>query len=143
MHRLLIERQSESLIEQDMPDCKSRNIYPVAALYVQQVAALNIGEPWTKIDLRVLAIYGTADFVTTRSDHERIVGLVNSKHPDRVQLQTIDGMDHHFAFMGSPQQAYDTRVKENHEGPYAEKLTAIVEQWICSRTQSGTEQRPH
>jgi len=139
MHRLLIEHQAEDVIEQDMPECKARNVYPVAPPYVQQVAALNIAESWTRMNLPVLAIYGTADFVTTESDHERIVAIVNSKHPGTAQFQTVEGMDHHFALMGSPQRAYDTRVKAHHEGPYAEKLTAVVAQWICAKTRCGEE----
>ena len=42
MHRLLIERRNESDIERGMPECKSRNRYPVADAYMQEVAAINI-----------------------------------------------------------------------------------------------------
>ena len=74
MHRLLVAREPEAQIERDDPSCKTRNgIYPVADTYVQQVAALNIIEPWLRVRVPVLAIYGTSDYVVARADHERIV----------------------------------------------------------------------
>jgi pimeloyl-ACP methyl ester carboxylesterase len=134
MHRLLIERQPESAIEADMPECKERNAYPVAASYLQQVAALNIGELWMKVNVPVLAIYGTADFVTSQADLQRIVDIVRAGHPGIAELRLIEGMDHHFERMGTAQNAYDTRVKQHSEAPYDEQLSDVVKQWICRKT---------
>lgn len=137
MHRLLIQHETESVIEAEMPDCKKRNTYPVAAPYMQQVAALNIAEPWTRITVPVLAIYGTADFVTSEVEHQRIVGIVNAQRPGNGQLQLVDGMDHHLAIMGTPQHAYDVRVKQHGDGEYAAGLSTIVIRWISDQLGSG------
>lgn len=137
MHRLLIERQNESDIERGIPECKSRNTYPVTDAYMQEVAAINIAELWTHVGVPVLGIYGTGDFVTAEDDHRRIVAIVNANHPGTATLHTIDGMDHHLGATGSPQAAYDLRVKDHKETPYEQRLSAEVATWLCSHTHCG------
>lgn len=137
MHRLLIERQNESDIERDTPDCKDYVPYPVTNVYMQQVAALNVAEPWAHIAVPVLAIYGTGDFVTAEADHRRIVSMVNANHPGSAALHTIEGMDHHLGAAGSPQAAWDLRMKDHKQSPYEPGLSAEVCSWICAQTHCG------
>jgi alpha-beta hydrolase superfamily lysophospholipase len=132
MHRLLIEHQPEESIDSSMPECKKRNSYPVNATYMQQVAALNVAEPWTQVRVPVLAVYGTADFVTAEADHQRIVDIVNTAHPNAATLIVIQGMDHHFEIMGTPQRAYEQRVEQHKDGPYAGDLSNQVAKWLCA-----------
>ena len=132
MHRLLIERQPEASIESTMPECKKRNSYPVDAPYMQQVAVLNIAEPWSKLSVPLLAIYGTADFVTSEAEHDRIVNIVNGEHPNSAEVTLIQGMDHHLEIMGTPERAYEQRVTQHNDGPYAEDLSVQVTKWICA-----------
>jgi pimeloyl-ACP methyl ester carboxylesterase len=86
MHRLLIGREAESDIEKTLPACKLHDAYPAAASYMQQIAALNIAEAWTKVAVPTLAIYGTADFVSAEADHRRIVDIVNANHAGVASL---------------------------------------------------------
>jgi hypothetical protein len=133
MHRLLIERDAESDIEKTNPACKEHNLYPAPAVYLQQVAAQNIVEPWIRFSKALLAIYGTADFVTVEADHQRIVDIVNATHPDSATLKVIDGMDHHLEVGGTQQQDYDLRVVQHGSGPYDEGLSKVVLEWLCAR----------
>jgi uncharacterized protein len=133
LHRLLIAKEDEGEIENTEPSCKVHNAYPASTLYMQQVAALNIAAPWTKVAVPVLAIYGTGDFVTARQDHQRIVDIVNAQHPGSATLTTIAGMDHHLDRAGTPQQAYDLRVVRHGAGPYERGLSVAVAAWICTR----------
>jgi pimeloyl-ACP methyl ester carboxylesterase len=133
MHRLLIARDAEAAIEQDEPACKIHNVYPAPASYMQQVAAVNVAAPWTRISAPVLAIYGDADFVTDEADHRRIVAIVNASHPGAAALQVIAGMDHHLAQGGSPQADYNLRVVQHGAPPYEPKFGAAVTSWICAR----------
>ncbi|HEX3458528.1 MAG TPA: alpha/beta hydrolase, partial [Candidatus Baltobacteraceae bacterium] len=56
MYRL-IQKQSEASIEAEMPSCKEHNgVYPVDAAYVREVAAVNVIEAWSAVDVPVLAI---------------------------------------------------------------------------------------
>ena len=135
MHRLLIEHQPEESIESSMPECKKRNSYPVAAPYMQQVAALNVAEPWSQVRVPVLAVYGTADFVTAEAEHQRIVDIVNTGHPNAATLILIQGMDHHLEIMGTPQHAYELRVEQHKDGPYAGDLSDQVAKWLCAHAE--------
>lgn len=131
MHRLLIDKQSESDTEQSEPGCKAMNAYPAPSSYLQQAAALNVAEPWMKLSLPVLAIYGTADFVTTQADQQRIVDIVNSNRPGTATLTLVPGMDHHLDWGGTPQQAYDLRVKQGGTAPYQAELSKAILDWLC------------
>lgn len=133
MHRLLIEKQAEPVIETTEPACKDVNRYPAPASYLQQVAASNVAEPWTKLATPVLAIYGTGDFVTADADHRRIVDIVNTRRPGEATLKLIEGMDHHLDAAGTPQEAYDMRVKQGRSGPYEERFSAAILDWLCER----------
>lgn len=133
MHRLLVDKEGEEAIERTMPDCREHNTYPAPASYMQQAAALNVAEPWMRYSLPLLVIYGTADFVTEKSDHERIAAIVNAAHPGLATLKLVPGMDHHFDKAGTEQEAYDLRVKRGGTAPYDEDLSAAVLDWLCAR----------
>jgi hypothetical protein len=58
---------------------------------------------------------------------------VNAAHPGTAALRILAGMDHHLDVAGTPQQAYDLRVKRKGSGPYDEDLSAAVRDWLCAR----------
>lgn len=132
MHRLLIDRQTEADIEKTEPRCKESNAYPAPAAYMQQAAAFNIAEPWTKLALPVLVVYGTADFVTAQEDHQRIADLINAGHPGTATLKVIDGMDHLLDVGGTAQADFD-RGKKGGKGLYDTRLSAALLDWLCAR----------
>jgi uncharacterized protein len=132
MHRLLVDRQAEVDIEKTEPGCKDINVYPAPASYMQQAAALNIAEPWTQLSVPVLVLYGTADFVTAKDDHQRIADVVNAAHPGNATFAIIDGMDHLLQVGGTQQQDFD-RGKKGGSGKYDEQLSAAVTAWLCAR----------
>jgi pimeloyl-ACP methyl ester carboxylesterase len=133
MHQLLVEKQPEPEIEQALPECKVYNNYPASAIYMQQAAALNPAEPWAELSVPLLAIHGTADFVTDEADHVRIVEIVNSSHAGIATLKEIDGMDHHLDVAGTESEAYDLRVKRHSSGPFDENLSHAILDWLCAR----------
>jgi pimeloyl-ACP methyl ester carboxylesterase len=142
MDRFLYEHQDEAQIEKVQPACKQQNSYPGSASYIQQVAALDQREPWTKVSLPVLAIYGTADVVVARDDAERIVDLVNSRHPGTATLKLIDGMSHNLRHVGTVQQEPNTNAEQS-DPPYERQLSVTVLQWLCARercSSSGPQQ---
>jgi len=137
MHGLLIERREEAELERTEPDCRVHDAYPVAAAYLQEVAALNVAEPWAKLNAPVLAVYGDGDFVTALADHQRIVDIVNGAHVGHATLAVVPGMDHHLDRAGTPQQAYDLRVNHHQSGPYETMLSQVVGDWLCPRDRCG------
>jgi pimeloyl-ACP methyl ester carboxylesterase len=65
--------------------------------FFRQLAAKNLAEAWGKFDGHALAIWGEADFVSGRSDHELIARLVNRSHPGHGRFLELAGSDHGFA----------------------------------------------
>jgi alpha-beta hydrolase superfamily lysophospholipase len=134
MHRLLVEKQPKSALLRDTPACADYTQYPAPDAYFQEIAPLNMAEPWTVLTVPVLAIYGTADFVTDERDHQRIVDIVNAAHPGNARLTVIAGMDHNLTPAGSQRASFDRTVKGNGApATYDPRFTAAVAGWLCER----------
>jgi len=63
-------------------------------VFMQQLQQLVPDQLWRDVDKPTLAIWGEADIVMHREDHERVVRLVNARRPGAARLVTIPGMDH-------------------------------------------------
>jgi uncharacterized protein len=130
MQRLLFEYQDEDAIERSQPSCRVHNgIYPAPAAYVQQVAHLNILEPWTKLTVPVLAIYGTSDFETELADHQRIVAVVNAMRAGSATLVVINGMSHRLGRAATPQVAFHDDDASTAE-PFDADVSAAIVRWL-------------
>lgn len=130
MQRLFFENQPETEIERNMPACGVHNgIYPVSSAYVQQVAHLNIIEPWTRVNVPVLAVYGMSDFETELADHERIVAVVNASHPQSATLAVVPAMSHRLGRAPSAKAA-ETDDERGTLEPYDTDLSRIVVAWL-------------
>jgi pimeloyl-ACP methyl ester carboxylesterase len=95
MHRLLIEGQPRAALLAERPAAAAMIKYPASDAYVRQVAALNLPALWAPLDLPVLVIYGSSDFITSEADSQAILVDVNHAHPGRGELRIIDHMDHY------------------------------------------------
>lgn len=131
--RLLLQKEDEKTIERTEPDCADHNVYPAPSAYFQQLATLDIAEPWTKLNVPALAIYGSADFITDEADHRRIVDIVNGVRPGTAQLAVIDGMDHYLTPAGSQQASFERVTKTHAAAPYDERFSTAVTGWLCAR----------
>ncbi len=133
MYRLLIEKESEASIEAEMPSCKEHNgVYPVDAAYVQEVAAVNVIEAWASLDVPVLAIYGSSDFVTEEGDHQRIVSVVNTGHSGLATFRKINGMDH-LLYRAPDQKSAMEAFDKGAPREYDTELSNVVIKWLKSR----------
>ncbi len=141
--QLLYEKWDEATIERSMPSCKTHNgVYPVDPPYMQQVAAVNVIETWSKVDVPVLAVYGTSDFVTEEADHRRIVDVVNAGHPSTATYAAINGMDH-YLFAAPSAKASLQLVSSGAARKYDTDLSTVVVHWLSSKTQLAmTSGRP-
>jgi pimeloyl-ACP methyl ester carboxylesterase len=61
---------------------------------MQQLQATNVAAAWEQVDRPTLAVFGEADIVMHRQDHERVVAMVNRNRPGAARLLTVPGMDH-------------------------------------------------
>jgi pimeloyl-ACP methyl ester carboxylesterase len=130
MQMLLFDNEPEAQIEAGWPQCKVHNgVYPVDPWYVRQVARLNIIESWARVNVPVLAIYGTADVITERADHERIVAVVNAAHPGAASFVAIEDMSHLLEVAASPKDASAAYVNGTAQ-PYDEELSKAIIEWL-------------
>jgi alpha-beta hydrolase superfamily lysophospholipase/predicted aspartyl protease len=129
MQKYMFDNLPEVAIEAQMPSCKVHNsVYPVSAWYMRQVAGLNVIEPWTKLDLPVLLIYGASDFETELADHQRIADVVDALHPKSATVIPITGMSHFLGRAATPQAAYAHYGKAIEE--YDSQLSDAVIGWL-------------
>jgi hypothetical protein len=137
MQMYMVEGQPESAVEAAMPSCKTHDsVYPVSQGYISEVARLNVIEPWMKLGLPVLAIYGTSDFETEIADHQRIVDVVNAGRPGSATLVTIDGMSHFLGEAATSAVAYADYGK--HVEEYDSRLSDAVVGWLRERAGLAT-----
>ena len=64
-HRLLIERETPEQVIKEIPGCGDYITYPAPYTFMQQWAALNPAQEWKKVNVPVLVVYGTSDFIST------------------------------------------------------------------------------
>jgi alpha-beta hydrolase superfamily lysophospholipase len=136
MQMYMVEGRPESAIEATMPTCKTHDsVYPVSQGYISEVAAIDVIEPWMKLGLPVLAIYGTSDFETERADHQRIADVANAGRAGSATVVTIDGMSHFLGKAATPAAAYADYGKRIEE--YDSQLSDVVIAWLRERAGLG------
>jgi pimeloyl-ACP methyl ester carboxylesterase len=107
----LIERQSPQELASRSPDCAGKLQFPAPYTFMQQWAALNMGEAWKRVDAPVLVVIGKSDFVASVDESPYLVDMLNRYRPGRATLAAIEGMDH---FMT---KAPSMRASQERQGP--------------------------
>lgn len=105
---------------------------------MQQVAALNVIEPWTRITAPVLVIYGTSDYVVAPEDHQRIADVINHIHNGLAALVKVEHMDHNLQVAATPAAFYAAN-SQNQRTRYQTEFSNAVLSWICTRVQCSNE----
>jgi pimeloyl-ACP methyl ester carboxylesterase len=91
----LIEREPMQDLLNRAPECREQVDFPAPHTFMQQWAALNMGEAWKRVDSPVLVVVGKSDFVATVEESPYLVDMLNRYKPGRATLKAIDGMDHY------------------------------------------------
>lgn len=96
----LLEKKTPAQVIKEKPalarvwDDQPGHQYGRPAVFFHQLQAINASRAWSNVRVPTLAIWGEADFVMHRIDHERLVALVNANAPGAARLLTVPGMDH-------------------------------------------------
>jgi uncharacterized protein len=128
-HRLLVERETPEQLLKEMPDCGEYISYPAPYTYMQQWAALNLAEEWKKVDVPVLVVYGTTDYVSTIADDPYLADIVNSFHPGRATLKAIPNMDHYLTKAASMEES----MKQAAGGEFEPAVLDAVRDWLTQQ----------
>jgi pimeloyl-ACP methyl ester carboxylesterase len=68
----------------------------VGLKFWQQLAKRNMPEAWSKVDAKSLILWGSSDFISTRSDHELLADFMNQRKPGSAELVIVPDSDHGF-----------------------------------------------
>jgi dienelactone hydrolase len=113
-HGLLVEKKAPEAIVREHPQVEAARrglgterdqVFGRHYTFFQQLYDVNLPEAWAKLDADVLALWGEADYVSGRDDHEAIAALVDAKHKGRGRFLLVPGSDHGFNRADSQAQA--------------------------------------
>ena len=137
-YALLVERMAPAQILARSPECKDEIAFPAPYTFMQQWAALNMGEAWKRVDAPVLVVAGRSDYVATFEDAPYLVEMLNRYRPGRATLAAIDGMDH---FMTKAPSMRASQERQEKPGTAAEFEPAVLQatvSWMLAQLASGS-----
>lgn len=95
LYGLFVEKKSPEQIMKDHPETSPNFFtYPMRIEYFQQVADVNIRALWMNTKVKVLAMHGSSDFVSSADEHKLIAETVNHYHPGNATYVEIANADH-------------------------------------------------
>jgi len=95
-----------------------------------QLDDLDLPSPWTKVDVPVLALWGTSDVAATRGDHPRIAETVNARHPGLAEFREVPGTGHGFELSPSMEES----MRNGMQGEFNRALISICADWMRGRS---------
>ena len=129
---LLVEKQEPEQILKDSPECADAvNTFGVSTSYLQQIADLDLGVEWKKVDVPVLVTWGTSDPTTTADESQYLVQMINSFHPGRATYAEFAGMGHGLDLSPSP-RAWLEAIHKHQHGQFDSELLHRVSAWMSS-----------
>lgn len=105
--------------------------------FFQQLNDVNLPEHWRKLDCDVLSMWGVAEFVTGRDDHEQIAAIVNARHPGKGTFFAVPDTDHGFERAATPKEALDA-LNSGPGGPskFNPLFLETMKAWMVDRAKS-------
>jgi uncharacterized protein len=77
-----------------------------ALAFWHQVSDLNLPEAWSKVDAKVLVLWGANDFLVNGLDHELLAAHLNARRPGSAKLVRLPRSDHAFLDTASPSDSF-------------------------------------
>jgi hypothetical protein len=111
----------KKICEEHLPvfDSRSRK-------YNDELYSLNIASLWEKYNGQALLLWGEADYIAAKEDHEILLQTINEIHPGHAEFKTVKRSTHGMTNADSFQQARTTPGKYNPE------VTGIILKWLSS-----------
>ncbi|GGF15439.1 CocE/NonD family hydrolase [Hymenobacter cavernae] len=133
LHLLLTEKQTPAQVLAKYPSAKPLISFPQHYTYMQQWQEVNLAAVWKKLNTRVLALRGEADYISYNEDHQLIVDIVNREHPGQATFQRLPNVDHGFARAKTQQESMRLTDATNPERNF-EFMTVIL-RWLDDQRQ--------
>ncbi|MFZ5434634.1 MAG: alpha/beta fold hydrolase [Calditrichota bacterium] len=129
MHLLLIEKQTPDEIVKAHPELADDLEYPAYYTFIQDIANLNLAREWMNVTCPTLFVYGSADFITDRSEHLYAVDLMNNLHPGRARFEEVPNMDHFFTNVESQRASFDNMMAGRPNREFSKQVIPVVGGW--------------
>lgn len=94
----------------------------------QQLQHLNVSEAWSKVDAKVLAVWGKGDYVSNQADHTLISDIVNFYHPGQGEYAEIEA-NHWFEKTPDMPTAFEAR-QSNQSLAINQEVFSLFIDWI-------------
>lgn len=92
--------------------------------YNDELYALNIPAAWRGYRGRTLLLWGEADYIAARHDHEILRDILQQQRPGSVNFQVVPDADH------GMHQADDPQAAVAGSGPYQPGVGRIITDWL-------------
>ncbi len=141
-HELLVARRSPEAILRDIPEAATAQpgpgfdgdqVFGRHYTFFQQLHDVNIPAAWARVDTDVLALWGEAEAVTGRDDHEAIAKVVESSHPGRGQFRVVPGSSHGLDRADSPREALRAALPGGKRREFNPAILEALRPWMTER----------
>lgn len=108
------------------PDCRDilGDLGRTTAFW-QQLFRLDIPALWSAYSGKALAVWGKADYISVREEHQHIADLVNRAHPGYGAFLELDGCDHGMHTVASMQLA-----AQGQASGYNPAVSEAIGKWL-------------
>lgn len=100
--------------------------YGRPASFYHQLQEMNLAAAWDKVDVPVLAVHGSYDWIMTPEDADLMTGIVNRKKPGLARLVMIPKMDHFYLVHETPEASF----RRSTPGVFAEEVVETIVAWL-------------
>jgi pimeloyl-ACP methyl ester carboxylesterase len=120
--QVIAERPHLASVWTDAPEHQ----YGRSARFHHQLQRLNAAAAWSRVSSPTLVMWGDADLVMHRSDHERLVSLVNRNRAGAASLVVVPQADHAMAVRDEKGQRRTPPVLLSSIRTFLDRLTRDV-----------------
>jgi pimeloyl-ACP methyl ester carboxylesterase len=117
---VIAERPDLASVWSDAPEHQ----YGRSARFHHQLQRINAARGWSGVVVPTLVMWGDADLIMHRSDHERLAALVNRNRPGAAELVVIPGANHGLAAPGPDGQPHLPRAVPAAIRQFLDRLNA-------------------
>src|SRR5262249_29090737 len=129
-YHFFIDKQTPEQVAKSDPECKdSVRTFGVAAVYLQQIADLDLAAQWKKIDVPVLVTWGTSDALTSADESRYLTDMINSFHPGCATYVEFSGMGHGLDLWPSQKVFLESRGKKQ-TAPFDTEFLQRTADWL-------------
>ncbi|MDX2177450.1 MAG: alpha/beta fold hydrolase [Candidatus Sumerlaeia bacterium] len=122
----ILERhpEIEEYVRGNSPD--GRTMYSRSAEFFHELYDQEMARVWAQVEAPVAAMWGEADFVSYRDEHEAIAAVVNEARPGNGTFLMVPGADHGFRAASSFRQS----MEQSMALPFSEDVVRSLVAWI-------------